>query len=183
MTKTFADFSSSNAFVISKLQLVERDLNDAITALRFGRTSRSLFRAVNLTLPCEPFCEFAHKDLLRFDFNNQTNLIITTLAHVSPFDSEIVKAFELVKANKTHMCTLTYIGEEKVAFDSSNLKQKVGSSCRMSFISHKSNNLYTITGYSCSTERQGWKLQKCLPKENHPGPKIQIKRVNRNFYI
>ena len=44
-------------------------------------------------------------------------------------------------------------------------------------------NLYTFTSDVCNNEKEELKLHKCLPKDVHPGPDIQVKIMQRYHYI
>ena len=165
------------AFTTSKIQLIERDLIDGLEGFKFGKVNQKFFKALNLTLPCSPNCEFAENDLLSFKMSSDNSLHISILAHKSSPEFEILEAdaFQLVTKNKTHTCSLTYTGEKLLMFNASHLHEPVGSHCRLSLVTHKSNNLFTLTRPICGSNEQGWETHNCLPNHIHPGARIQIK--------
>ena len=177
LVETYAQFTSLASYITAKIQIIERDLIDGLEGLKLGKVNHKFFKALNLTLPCSPNCEFAENDLLEFKLINDSSLYVSILAHKSSPKFEVLEAdaFQLISKNETHTCSLTYAGEKLLMFNATNWHEQVGSSCRLSLITHKSSDLFTLNRQLCGSKGHGWETHTCLPNNLHPGARIQVK--------
>ena len=164
--------------LMSEITLSSHLINRFKEDLEAGEVSSSLFRALNITVPCKASCPFKYMQPLLFQAKNRTHVVFTVDATIFDGKASILRAdpFTLSLRNDTHECDQEYSGPQ-------HLVHVQRGPCHVHKVRQTIGNLFFGMEETCfHPNESSWEIKTCRPYDGIDD-NFQVKRTEAFNHI